>query len=692
MAGIVCSYPPQARTVRRPKKAQGRSSSKPDAVLLERIEKLEGLLKERSILCDNEPADIVADESRGERDERVTQASDHSPHDTVTRRPPNLQTPGDRAAPAMYPCLAASPVNTTELSWKPSGYSPPSDTQRDGPAQLADGDEYWKRIEEECASEVFLKTPSSSKSDSNVGSSGPKRPTFQRARTGIAFPFPGSDGDVRLPLLSIRLRQVCWRRYLTNVDPILKILHKSTTQELILRRDENTLDAPSHALVQALCLLAVTSMSDADVAANFESDKESVAQHCATLTEHALVLAKFLEARDLSTIQALLLFLYYLRCVHSPRLNAMCGMAVFLAVRAGLNRDGASSDLSCLEVELRRRTWWQLVNLVDHPDDFGLDYFPFSLGADTRLPLNVNDDELESQVVSPGEERTGFTESSFCLMQYEVTRTFHQIKMDRVREPLGRKFRSEDADQHLQSSRDLMRNKYLQGNGGMDASVVEYAADVIAMILAKRRVLMYIFPDRNRQGDLLPPDAQDHLFLLAIHVLELSRKLQTNRNSERWRWLSATYFQWSIAAFVVRNLTIRLPSPATNRAWRVVDGLLDLWPPVVRNYAKSNALRALLIDAMRARETRNLRGSHLSTWSDRDLCFIPPSPLRHQAVTEDKRTESPSGIDQLKWVNPHQEPVTGHALNQATGFDGLDASDFDVLDELSSGIDLGLLW
>ncbi|KAJ9634722.1 hypothetical protein H2204_006171 [Knufia peltigerae] len=701
VAGIMCSYPPQVRTVRRPKKAQARSNSKQNDVLKERIDKLEALLKKQS------PEIHLGDDSDNHNDNatfNITRPGDQE-EDTVDDRTSALPTSSRLQQPTNLMSLLErivsgqsddipyhEPRDTMEKSWKlsptsASGTFAPQQTLIDCDASDAG---YWKKIEQECASQVFIKPPANAKASSPIQDRARREPVEETPI--MSFPFQGASTITNVPLLSLAQRQTCWKKYVENVDPILKILHKKTMQTLILTRDEHayTINASSKALIQALCLMAVTSMSDADVVANFDTDKHSVTQHCASLTEQALMAAKFLEAQDLSIIQALLLFLYYLRCVEDPRFSALSGMVTFLAVRLGLNRDSAASGLSCLEAELRRRTWWQLVNLVDHPDDSGLDYFPFGIGADTRMPLNVDDDELDAQHTGPQEERTGFTEASFCLMQYEVTRTFHLIKFERARASSGCKFRAEEAEQQLYSSREVIRNKYFQGDG-KEAAVAEYAANVIAMVLAKRRILMHISPDRNRTGEVLLPDAQDHLFLLAVHVLELSRGLQTNASAGRWRWLSATYFQWSIAAFVVRNLTIRPSSPATNRAWRAVDGLLDQWPASVRNCAKANALRGLLADAARAREAQNqnIWTSTISAWPSSNFSSFPPAPLsHHKAATRDRWMDL-----QREWTDcrsPLQSSVVGPALKPSMGFEGF--GDFvPDFDELACDIDFGEL-
>ncbi|KAL4781952.1 hypothetical protein BJX76DRAFT_359385 [Aspergillus varians] len=706
IAGIACSYPPQVRTVRRPKKAQNRVSTRQHDALTERIDKLEALLKKRSPVLNLDDAcdDLDMEESMDQGEE--LQEVMISPGASMPMPMAHMMASVESVSSGHSSDTTPAPVATTtytEPAWESSPRIPTSYSRRNENDRRESEASYWRTIEEECASQVFLKEPSTKSQGSDQEQ--PRMPgpdVTQPWPTDMSFPFNSPTAPMVLPMLTMAQRQVCWREYLENVDPLLKILHRPTTQALILIRDNRcyTLDPPSRALIQAVCLLAITSMSEVDISTTFENDKESVTRHCALLTEQALMAAKFLEAQDLITVQALLLFVYYLRCTEDPRLHALNGMAVFLAIRAGLNRDGAASGLPYLEVELRRRTWWQLITLVDHPDESGIEYLPPGMGADsTRLPLNVNDSELDMQSSSAGpneEERTGFTETSFCLMQYEIIRTFNQIKLESARISSGRptKFTAEAAEQRLQSSREYFQHRYFQESHKLkEVAIGEFAADVIAMVLAKRRLLTHISLDRNSNSrGVLPPDAQDRLFLLAVKVLELSRSLQTKKGNEKWRWLSATYFQWSITAFVVRNLTIRPSSTATNRAWHVVDGLLNHWPASVCNSAKAHKLKGLIADAMRHRDAKNLWSLNIPSYSNiGSLASSSNAAYGKGAMPNGRKGGMP-----FKWTDPvHgvRDPPGALPLpfNQAMISGGLDVTNFGFDEELADDVEFGLL-
>ncbi|KAJ9143524.1 hypothetical protein NKR23_g6608 [Pleurostoma richardsiae] len=503
------------------------------------------------------------------------------------------------------------------------------------------------------------------------------------------FPFPHPLGGAPPPLLSLAQRRVCWARYTENVDPLLKILHKPTVEGLITVRDVHHYKShPSiGALVQAVCLLAIISMPAKDVSDNLESEKDELLRLCAYRLEQALMAANFLDARDLTTMQALLLYLYHLKHKEDTKLYGLRGVTIFLAARLGLNRDRVPSGISRLEVELRRRLWWQLITLVDHPDDCGIDYAPPSVGADTRLPLNVNDSELEQpQTCAVGNDRKGFTELSFCLMQYEITRLFNRIRFERAHASELSKTILNGAEERLHSSRQRMETQYFQ-DCDEPSPLAKFAADAVAMILTKRRVLMHISPDLSSKSNPLSQSDYDHLFLLAIHVLELSRALQTARNFEKWRWLSGTYFQWSVANFVVKDLAVRQASPATKRAWNVINGILDSWPEATRNSPKAAVLKGLIADAVRHRDEQNMwnLGASSSPLDRNDRFVTPREALRPMNTADERQRDSHLGwpthpTRQGQYLLPSQAvDLDEFFATETSMYDGNFALDLDMV-------------
>lgn len=87
----------------------------------------------------------------------------------------------------------------------------------------------------------------------------------------------------------------------------------------------------------------------------------------------------------------------------------------------GLHRDGQVVGLSPAETEERRRLWWE----VQHLDLImavknGSTPLTFTADWDTRLPLNIEDDDISLTSETLPKERTGLTAFSYTLFTYWI--------------------------------------------------------------------------------------------------------------------------------------------------------------------------------------------------------------------------------------------------------------------------------
>lgn len=111
-----------------------------------------------------------------------------------------------------------------------------------------------------------------------------------------------------------------------------------------------------------------------------------------------------------------------------PRsLFCLLGMAIRIAQRIGLHRDGAQFGLSPFEVEMRRRLWWQLAAFDKRLGEIsGSSSTALTMGADTKLPLNINDADLHVDAKEPPAPHTGPTEMLFALTRAELTKAIQR--------------------------------------------------------------------------------------------------------------------------------------------------------------------------------------------------------------------------------------------------------------------------
>ncbi|OJJ84645.1 uncharacterized protein ASPGLDRAFT_74065 [Aspergillus glaucus CBS 516.65] len=80
-----------------------------------------------------------------------------------------------------------------------------------------------------------------------------------------------------------------------------------------------------------------------------------------------------------------------------------------------------------------------------------------------------------------------------------------------------------------------------------------------------------------KQLDLDVPEPDDEAFNMAIEVVKFAHLLHTNESTSQWAWLSKSYKQWHVIAFILSELCACPITPETNHAWEVVTEVYRQW-------------------------------------------------------------------------------------------------------------------
>jgi hypothetical protein len=106
----------------------------------------------------------------------------------------------------------------------------------------------------------------------------------------------------------------------------------------------------------------------------------------------------------------------------------MTGIAIRLARSRGLHRDGTYFGLTPLDIENRRRLWYQLWYLdIRTSEDNGFESNATDLGFDTKLPLNINDSDLHAESSGVLKDNHGLIDTTSALIRYHIARTNREI-------------------------------------------------------------------------------------------------------------------------------------------------------------------------------------------------------------------------------------------------------------------------
>jgi hypothetical protein len=363
--------------------------------------------------------------------------------------------------------------------------------------------------------------------------------------------------------------------YMSNVAPLLPILHCSTIRDLFVRAVIELQPLPTHDHWTVLCVYhaALTSM-DTDFCLAMTGMNREI-----WLAEYSPLIHEVLSQPDPSMIHTLLsvqLLLLFLVCCRgnnkSRHVWMMVGVVLRLAKGIGLHRDGSHFRLSPFDCEMRRRTWWHIC-LLDFrtAEDQGTDPEISADSYDTRLPLNINDDDISVNSKSLPNERIGFTNMTFCLLRCETV-----IAAQRFSTVLLTHTPPKSVDEKVKLVEDMvekLEKKYVSACTP-EIPIQWVCFTVSRMIAAKFWLLAHRFAG-NLRAESLSQSTTSRMFRSSIDVLRFSSALETHPATAQWVWLFQSYRQWQPMAFALSEVCST--GGVSEEDWRIISSTYDGW-------------------------------------------------------------------------------------------------------------------
>ena len=100
---------------------------------------------------------------------------------------------------------------------------------------------------------------------------------------------------------------------------------------------------------------------------------------------------------------------------------SLLGIAIRIAQRLGLHRDGSVFGLPPVEAEERRRIWWQMQHMeISISQLLGCIFVTLYADWDTKLPANIKDADVQPDTQTLPSDRFGLTGMSHRLWRYFV--------------------------------------------------------------------------------------------------------------------------------------------------------------------------------------------------------------------------------------------------------------------------------
>ena len=338
------------------------------------------------------------------------------------------------------------------------------------------------------------------------------------------------------------------------------------------------------------------------VMTNFGSSKTDLNLKYRLGLEHALATADFLNAPNITLIQAFIIFLCLVRRHDSPRFVwMMTGLVIRMAQYLGLQRDGTHFEhLTPFETEMRRKVWWAVCMLdMRASEDQGTDLTITSGSFDTKFPLNINDIDLDPESKQMPTERDSMTDMSFARIFYEIGDITMRMVAPGARDgEVG----LEDQSRLLNEISQKFEQSYFQYIKDSGNIVYWVGATIVRLVMAKMTLIVFLPVLFSSPSEQFSDEIRTKLLISAIEVAEYNHALNAEQACRQWRWIYQTYTHWYAIVYLMIEISQRSWSPIVERAWIALHSSWLIPAQTPKNLRISVPLRKLMDKARKHRD------------------------------------------------------------------------------------------
>jgi hypothetical protein len=224
---------------------------------------------------------------------------------------------------------------------------------------------------------------------------------------------------------------------------------------------------------------------------------------------------------------------------------------------------------------------------------------------DSKLPLNVNDSDLDPAMTELPEEREGATDMIFCSLRNQFSTFFLSLargsnqSFDFPWHPLiSQESSVEEKDKVIDELLQTVEEKFLRYCDPLNplhilTSIAARSAQC-GMRLRAHHPRQY--PDG---GASLPQKEKDMLFSLSAKIMQYYSLVHSTPALQRYEWHVHAYFQWHALIYLLSELRFRKVGEDVDRAWNLIEDAFQYHPEIIndRGYALYTAIRSLTMKA-----------------------------------------------------------------------------------------------
>jgi hypothetical protein len=314
----------------------------------------------------------------------------------------------------------------------------------------------------------------------------------------------------------------------------------------------------------------------------------------------------------------------------------------------GIHSELALVKCTALEAELRRRLWWSLV-LFDTRISEMADHKTATLAPtwDCRIPLNVNDSDLQPEMKEPPAVKGKSTDALFAVVRSELGEfvrhtIFHLDFTSPALKPIVRHGLILEVAE-LATLEKMIEGKYLKfcdPENPLHFMTIWWTR----AYLAKCRLLEH---HSRYSSSVHQTDAQrDTAISHALRMLECDTNLRTSPLTKRFLWLVHLHFPFPAYIQIVQDLRRRPSSEQAEQAWEVMSDNYEATFIFVAKDVQSPFFKIFTKIVLQAWEARE------AAFSQMGEPLMPPrivSSIRHRVAQMAQNiqiadTQQPNGV------------------------------------------------
>lgn len=328
--------------------------------------------------------------------------------------------------------------------------------------------------------------------------------------------------------------------------------------------------------------------------------------------EYALAKADFLNAPELTIVQALCVFLCLVGRYDSPKyIWMMAGIVIRMSQYLGLQRDGTSLvGLSPYEIEIRRRVWWAVCTIdLKVSEDQGTDLAIKNGTFDTKFPLNINDADIDVDTKEMPPEREGVTDMTFAYISAGLCDVTKQLLASTVSTDAAG---LEEQNHLVNGIYRTYEENYLRHTDGSGDITYWVSVTIARLVMAKLRLMVFLPVLFSDQSETFSDELRTNLMVSALEIIEYNHALNAEERCRKWRWIYQIYSHWYATVYLMIEVSRRPWSSTIERAWVALHSIwllpsrtlankdLRIWIPFRRLMATARKHRVAELNRLRS--------------------------------------------------------------------------------------------